>query len=182
MSRIPLLLLFLVAWLAVFAQTQFPVVVDWIGSPVSILPALTIYAALSHSIGMVACFCIVSALSLDSLSANHLGVSLLPLFLCAFATHARQHLILRDQAYARFWLGLGSGLAVPLLTRILLNLGARQPLGDAIGFEWILSGVVNAIACPLCFATFDRLRDLFEYKPIVESSYRADRQIKRGRH
>ena len=181
MNRIPLLLIFLTAWLAVFGQTQFATVFARTGSPISILPALTIYVALSHSVGWVALFCGFTGLCLDSLSANRLGVSLLPLFACAFATHARQHLILREQAYARFWLGLGAGMAVPLLTRALLTFGPRPPLGDALGWDLVLSGAVNAIACPLCFAAFDRVRDLFEYKPIAESSFRPDRELKRSR-
>ena len=181
MNRIPLLLLFLGAWLAVFGQTQFATVVSWTGTPVNLLPALVIYTALSHSIGIVTGFSILAGLALDSVSANPLGVSILPLFLCGFATHARQHIILRDQAYARFWLGLGAGLAVSLLTRLLLSLGQRSPLGDVFGTGTALSAGVNAIACPLIFLGFDRFREVFEYKPMSESSFRQDRQLKRSR-
>ena len=181
MNRIPLLLLFFTTWLAVFGQTQFAPVVSWIGTPLSLLPALTIYTALSHSLGVVAGFSIFAGLALDSLSANPLGVSILPLFLCGFGTHARQHLILRDQAYARFWLGLVAGLAVPLLVRLLLSMGHRSPLGDIFGTGVTLSGAVNAVACPLLFLVFDRFREVFEYKPMIESSFRPDRQLKRSR-
>lgn len=181
MNRIPLLIVFLAAWCGIFAQTQFPSIFAWTGAPVSILPALTIYVALSHSIGIVTAFCVFASISLDSLSANRLGVSLLPLFACAFATHARQHLILRDQTYARLWLGLGAGVAVPFLTRVLLSYGPRTALGDLIGFDLVLSAAINALACPLCFAAFDRVRDVFDYKPIAESSFRPDRQMKRSR-
>jgi rod shape-determining protein MreD len=181
MSRIPLLLLFLTAWLAVFGQTQFAPVVWWTGTPLCVLPALTIYAALSHPLGVVAGFSIFAGLALDSISANRLGVSILPLFLCGFVTHARQHLILRDQAYARFWLGLGAGVAVPLLTRLLLSLGQRSPLGDVFGSSIAVSAIVNALACPLLFLGFDRFREVFEYKPMIESSFRQDRQLKRSR-
>ena len=50
----------------------------------------------------------------DSLSANPLGVSVLPLFLVGFLIYRQRELILRDQPFAQFVLGLGASAAVPV--------------------------------------------------------------------
>jgi hypothetical protein len=34
---------------------------------------------------------------------------------------------------------------------------------------------------PVCFKLFDRLRRALEYQPVTQSSFRPDREIKRGR-
>jgi cell shape-determining protein MreD len=121
-------------------------------------------------------------LALDSLSANRLGVSVLPLFAAGFLIHTRRQVILRDQAYAQFWLGFGTAVLVPLATLIVLSLGQRDPLhGWSTVWQLALNGVFNGVLCPACFALFDALRRTFDYQPVAESSFRPDRQIKRGR-
>ena len=57
----------------------------------------------------------------DSLSANPLGVSVLPLFVVGLAIHVKRELIVRDQTFAQVVLGAAApALAVPLLTLLLL--------------------------------------------------------------
>jgi hypothetical protein len=74
------ILILLVTLLTVFAQAALPGFRPWFGAQVDLLPALMIYTALTSNIGMVAGIAVVGGLALDSLSANPLGVSLLPLF------------------------------------------------------------------------------------------------------
>lgn len=182
MSWLSPALLFVVAWLAVFAQTQFPVVRDALGTPPGILPALVVYAAFTHRTGTVTALCVVGGLWLDALSGSRIGASIGPLFLVGFVLHARQHLLLRDQRYAQFWLGLGAGIAVPLATGTLLLLGSRQPhFGTSTAAQLAVSGLLNGLMCPTAFLLFDRLRSAFEYQPAGPGPFRADREIKRGR-
>ena len=182
MSWVPSLSLFFVAWLGLFAQTQFSPVVRVLGTVPGLIPALLVYAALTANLAVVTGLAVFAALSLDSLSANRLGVSLAPMFTVVFLIHARQQLILRDQLYAQFWLGLGAGLFVPLTTLALLSLGQVPPItGPATLWHLLLSAVGNGLMCPAFFRLFDALRRTFDYQPIPESSFRPDRQIKRGR-
>ena len=66
-------LLFLVTWLAVFFQTGMLPLRVLIGAPPSILPAIVVYAAFTHSLAVVSFLTIVAALWADSLSGSRLG-------------------------------------------------------------------------------------------------------------
>ncbi len=183
MSWVPTIALFFVAWLEVFAQTQFSPVARVLGMVPGLIPALLVYAALTTHLAVVGGLAVFAALSLDSLSASRLGVSLAPMFTVVFVIHTRQHLILRDQLYAQFWLGLGAGLFVPLATLALLSLGQVPPIaGAATIWHLLLSALTSGLMCPAFFRIFDALRSTFDYQPVTESSFRPDRQIKRGRN
>ena len=176
-------LLFLVAWLAVFAQTQFDPMRAWLGAPPGLAPALVVYAAFTHRLPIVSLFCVTVGLWLDALSGSRLGVSILPLFLVGFTLHARQHLLLRDQRYAQAWLGAAAGVVVPLTTLVLLQFGTRQPeFGWATVWQLLFAGLFNGLLCPACFLFFDRLRTAYEYQTAGPGSFRQDRELKRGRH
>lgn len=182
MSRVPILALFLFAWLAVFAQTQFPVLTHLLHLPVTVLPALMVFAALTHGIVTVAGLAVWAGLGVDALSANPLGISILPLFGVGFLLHLRRHLILREQAYAQFWLGAGAGVAVPALTLLLLYFDSQKPVSGLFHlWQILLTGLLNGVLCPALFGLFDTLRRTFDYQPMAESSFRSDREIKRGR-
>lgn len=175
-------LLFVVAWLSVFAQTQFGPVRTFFGTPLGLVPALVIYAALTHGLAISTLFSVVCALWLDALSPARLGVSVQPLFLLGFFIHIRQHLILRDQLYAQFWLGLGAGIGVPLATLGILHLGGKELVsGWGTAWQLLVNGLFNGLMCPLCFRLFDALRSTFEYQPIASQPFRPDREIKYGR-
>lgn len=182
MNWITPLLLFVVTWLAVFASTQFAPLAGWLGTPLSFVPAVIVYAALTNHLLLTTTLAVAAGLGLDSLSANRLGVSVLPMFLAGFLIHTRRHVILRDQTYAQFWLGLGTAVLVPLATWVIMSAGQREPIhGWLTVWQLAVSGLLNGALCPACFVLFDALRRTFDYQPVAESSFRPDRQIKRGR-
>ena len=85
-----------VAYLAVFAQATVSEFRHLLGVQVDLMPSLVVYSALS---GGVPTFTVVAAcggLWIDSLSANPLGISLLPLFLVGLVIHQFRELILRQ--------------------------------------------------------------------------------------
>ena len=176
-------LLFVVAWIAVFTQTQFGPLRAWLGTPLGLAPALVVYAAFTHRLPIVSVLCVTLGLWLDTLSGSRLGVSILPFFLVGFTLHARQHLLLRDQRYAQAWLGAAAGVVVPLATAALLQMASIQPyFGWATAWQLLFSALLNGLLCPACFLLFDRLRTTFEYQPAGPGSFREDREMKRGRH
>jgi rod shape-determining protein MreD len=182
MNWITPLLLLVVTWLAVFASTQFAPLAGWLGTPLSLVPAVIVYAALTNHLLLTTALAVFAGLGLDSLSANRLGVSVLPFFLAGFLIHTRRHVILRNQSYAQFWLGLGTAVLVPLATLMIMSFGQREPIhGWTTVWQLLVSGLLNGALCPACFALFDTLRLTFDYQPVAESSFRPDRQIKRGR-
>ncbi|MBL9172011.1 MAG: hypothetical protein JNL10_00625 [Verrucomicrobiales bacterium] len=182
MTWIPTLALFLVAWLAAFAQTQFRPVVSILETPVGLLPALMVYASLSFDLVTVTCLAAFAGLSLDALSSGPTGVSIVPLFAVGFVLHLRRHLILRDQTYAQFWLGLSAGLAVPFTTLLLLELGSTRLIhGPFFVIQLGVLGLLNGVVCPAMFRGFDAIRRAFDYPALPETPFRPDREIKRGR-
>lgn len=176
------MLLFVVAWLAVFLQTQLAPIRALLGVPPGILPALVVYAAFTHRLGIVSTLTIGGGLAVDALSAGRLGAGIAPLFALGFILHTRQHLLLRDQHYAQFWLGLAGGFLVPLLHGVILSMGSSEPaFGWSSARQWAILGLLNGAACPVIFILFDRLRATFEYQPADPGLYRLNREMKRGR-
>jgi rod shape-determining protein MreD len=183
MSILPSILILLVTLLTVFAQAALPGFRPWFGAQVDLLPALMIYTALTSNIVMVAAVAVVGGLALDSLSANALGASLLPLFVVGLIIHSRRDLILRDQMFAQFVLGGFASAIVPSATLLLLLSAGDKPL-IGWGTLWQLSVMIigGAVATPLLFWLFEFLNRCLGYQPVTESSFRPDREIRRGRN
>lgn len=171
-----------VTYLAVFAQSTFNESRNLLGVQVDLIPSLVVYAALSGGVLTFSLVALSGALWLDSLSANPLGVSLLPLFLVGLVIHQFRELILRQQPFAQFILGAGATAAVPVLTLVLLMNTQIQPLlGWFSIWQWFAMSLLGGAVTPLWFFVFERIGETFSYRPVGESSFRSDRQIKRSR-
>jgi len=176
-------LIITIAFLAVFFQASFDSFRNVTGVQVDLLPSLMVYAALSAGLGTLTALALIGGLCFDSLSANPLGTTVLPLFLIGFAVQYFRPLVLRDQIFAQLLLGLGASASAPLLTFLLLLNGERQPLlGWGSLWHWLIISLVGASVTPLWFQFFSRVSEAINYKSVTPSSFRPDRQIKRGRH
>lgn len=183
MIVLPNILILLAALLAVFCQGTFNGVRSLLGAQVDLLPALMVYAALTSGPVMMMTLAVFSGLLLDTLSVNPLGVSVLPLLLIGLLLQLRRDLLLRDQIYAQFVLGLIASALAPALTVVtLLTLEQTPLLGWGSLWQWLVMSVGGGVATPVFFFLFDRLNHALGYQPIVESSFRADREIRRGRN
>ena len=177
-----IILILLAAFLAVFWEAAFPATSRWLNAQVDLLPALMVYASLRIGLPAIALLAVCGGLFLDSLSANPLGVSILPLFVVGLALYWRRDLILRDQPYAQFVLGLGASATVPLLTvLLLLTVGYEPLLGWGSLWQWLVLGAGGAIATPLLFLLFGWSERALGNDQISETSFREDREIRRGR-
>jgi cell shape-determining protein MreD len=175
-------LIFLAAFLAVFWEAAFPGIRHVLGAQVSLLPALMVYAALSTGLTTMALLAMVSGLLFDSLSANPLGVSTLPLFAVGLLIYLRRDLLLREQAVAQFVLGfLASALVPAEIILLLLTLGQTPLLGWGSLWQWLVMSLGGAVATPILFILFGWLTRVLGYRPVVETSFRPDREIRRGR-
>ena len=171
-----------VAFLAVFAEAAFGGLRRVLGAQVDLLPPLVVYAALTSDLATIGLLAFLGGLWFDSLSANPLGVSVLPLFVIGLAIHLKRELILREQAFAHLVLGLAASAAAPVLTLlVLLTTGHTPLLGWGTIWQWLVMTIGGGLATPVCFWLFRWLRRTFVHGADVQSSFRPDREIRRGR-
>ncbi|HLH54653.1 MAG TPA: hypothetical protein VKY92_13650 [Verrucomicrobiae bacterium] len=182
MNWISTILVATATFLAVFWEAAFQVFRRLLGVQIDLLPALTIYAALCGSLSTVCLVAGLGGLLFDSLSANPLGISVLPLFVAGLATHVWRDLILKQQVFAQTVLGLAASAAVPLMQLLLLLTAGRAPqLGWGTLWQLIVMSLGGAVATPVLFFIFEWLQQMLSHAPVVETSFRPDREIRRGR-
>ena len=141
-----------------------------------------VYTSLTAGIGTVALLAVCGGLWRDSLSEDPLGASILPLFLIGFIILRKRDLLLREHEFAQMALGLAAGAVFPLGTLFLLyNLGHGPVLGWMRLWEWVVGALTGGVLTPLLFGLFGRMRRALEYPARKQSSFREDREIKRGR-
>jgi len=170
------------AFLAVFWEAAFGGVRHVLGVQIDLLPPLMVYASLCTGITTVTLLALCGGLWFDSMSANPLGVTVLPLFAIGLAIHLSRDLILRDQTFAQVVLGLGASTAAPVLTLLLMLTMGRAPLlGWGTLWQLFVLGVGGTIATPICFELFGWLQRALLHRRATESSFRPDREIRRGR-
>jgi hypothetical protein len=177
------ILLLLAAFVAVFLESVFGGVRNLFGAQIDLLPALMVYAALATDIVTVSLLAVCGGLWFDTLSANPLGITIMPLFVVGLIIYLRRGLILREQFYAQLVIGLVASAAVPAMVLLLLS-GTRQTplLGWQTVWQWLVLGAGGGVLTPVCFRLFDGLSYSLNYRPVTESSFRPDREIRRGRN
>ena len=182
MNVLQTILILAVAFLAVFGEATFPVLRHWLGAQVDLLPVLMVYAALNADLATVSLLAVLGGLWFDALSANPFGASILPLYAVGFVICLRRDLILREVSFAQLVLGTVASAVVPALSVLLLLSGGKQPLiGWGSIWQWIVMTAGGAAATPLVFALFNWCNHALGYQPRTETSFRPDREIRRGR-
>jgi cell shape-determining protein MreD len=182
MNWLTVFLLLATAYLVVFLQAAFHGVRHLLGAQPDLLPGLMVYAGLHCGLPSLCLLAVCGGVWFDSLSANPLGVSVLPLLLAGLLVHRSRALVLREQWFAQMILGLGASAAVPAATVLLLLNADRQPLlGWFSLWQWLVVTLLGGLMTPLWCRLFDRVRGLFSYQSDGPGSFRPDREIKRGR-
>jgi len=177
------ILILLAALLVVFLEGAGGGLRVFLGAQIDLLPALVVYTALTCSPAMTLMLGVCGGLMFDALSVNRLGVSVLPLVLIGLSLQFRRDLLLREQAFAQFVLGLLASALAPLFTvLILLTLETSPMLGWGSLWQWIVMSLGGGVATPLLFLLFDHLNRALGYQPVVETSFRSDREIRRSRN
>jgi cell shape-determining protein MreD len=176
------ILIMLVAFVTVYLEATFNVVRHFLGAQIDLLPALMVYTSLSSELFTITALAVCGGLWYDSLSANPLGISILPLFLAGYLIYLRRGLILREQYYAQMVLGMLASSMVPLLVLLML-LSSHQALVVGWGtiWQWLVMTVGGGALTPVIFRLFDGMHHALSYRPVVETSFRLDREIRRGR-
>jgi hypothetical protein len=176
------ILILAAAFLAVFAENVLGAPRHLLGAQVDLLPALMVYAALNSNIVTVSLLAVAGGLWFDSLSANPLGITIVPLMVVGFPIHLRRDLILRGLPFAQLVLGAAASALVPALTLLfLLNSGRLPLIGWGTLWQFVVMTAGGAVATPFIFSLFGWCGQMFGYKPRIETSFRSDREIQRGR-
>lgn len=170
------------AFLAVFLQSTFVGFRNLVGVQPDLLPGLVVYASLTTGLSLGTATAVLGGLWLDSLSTNPLGVSMVPLFIIAIIIERYRGLILRDQTYAQFMIGMAASAGAPLVVLLLLLNMSRVPLiGWGSIWQLVVCGLVGGAMTPVWFSVFGWLIRKLSYDPLPESVARPNREIKRGR-
>ncbi len=94
-------IILVIAFFAVFLESYFREFRLLFGAQIDVLPALMAYTALSGALSTVVLLAVCGGFWFDSLSANPLGTTVVPLFVTGAVIHYHRSLILRDQWVAR---------------------------------------------------------------------------------
>jgi rod shape-determining protein MreD len=170
------------AILAVYWEAAFAGLRHLLGAQVDLLPPLMVYAGLFTGIPTITCAALLGGCCFDALSANPLGVTVLPLFTIGMVVHYYRELVLREQTFAQLTLGFFASAAAPVLCLlVLLTTGHKPTLGWSMLWQWAVMIIGGTIATPICFELFQWLRRALVHSGTVQSSFRPDREIRRGR-
>jgi rod shape-determining protein MreD len=182
MNRLRLTFVLAVAILLVFCQSSVSSLRQWLGFQPNVLPSLMVYCALATDLTTWCSLALVGGLCLDSLSINPLGVSSIGLLAVGACLHHQRELIVYQDWSVQCLLGLaatGGAFLVELSVQSVLDI---HPITGWITW-WQGGGVTvgGALMAPLWFWLMPFLESSFGYSRINPSSFRADREIKRGR-
>jgi len=182
MNTLNSILLLLATFLAVFWEGSFSGIRHLFGAQIDLLPALVVYASLCSGLTTMTLVAVMGGLLLDTLSANPAGITVLPLLVPGFVLHGQRDLVLRDQPFAQLVIGLAVSATVPALTILLLLTCGHAPLlGWGSLWQWIVMTLGGGVATPVVFQLFDLSDRALSYRRATETSFRPDRQIRRGR-
>jgi cell shape-determining protein MreD len=183
MSRITTTALLAAAFLAVFLQAHASGVRRLLGTQVDLVTPLMVYAGVAGTPITVFSLAVLAGLCLDSLSANPLGASLLPLFVTGLLLQRCREFILGDQVQAQWVVGMAACAFNQILCLFLLAGMDRSPyLGWRLAWDTCFVAMAGAVITPAVFWLFTRFNRAFHHPIVAEESFRLDRQIKRGRH
>ena len=182
MNPLGSILILLATFLAAFGQAAFHSLHHLLGAQINLLPALIVCASLRAGMTTMVAVAAIGGLCFDALSENPLGISVLPLFFAGFVICWKSELILREAIYAQFVLGLFASASVPVITLLMLLTAGHRPLiGWGSLWQWVVLTAGGGAATPVLFKLFDRLEHSLSYRRAIESSFRQDREIRRGR-
>jgi cell shape-determining protein MreD len=170
------------AFLAVFGEATLSAPRHWLGAQVDLLPALMVYTALIADLPAVALLAVLGGLWFDALSANPLGLSIMPLAVIGWPIYLRRDLILRDLPFAQLVLGAAASALAPALALLLMLSGGKEMLlGWGTLWQWLVMTGAGAVATPFIFSLMEAGNRALGYQERVEAGFRPDREIQRSR-
>jgi rod shape-determining protein MreD len=182
MNRRKIITVLLAAYLVVFLESSVRGPRLLLGAQIDLLPALMVYASLKLGLAAFSLLAVFGGLGFDALSANPLGVSVLPLFVVGSLLYCNCERILGDEPFAQCVIGLIAGAVTPLLNLALLfSVGASPSVGWPFLWQWFVLTLGGGAFTPGCFWLFAWIDRTFSHPLVGETSFRPDRELDRGR-
>ena len=178
-----LFLLFLIVYVLVYGQAlpNFPGRV--FETQLNLTPSFIVFAALNHPFHMAMLLSFFAGLATDSLSAQPLGTTAIPMLLISWVLFRRRDLILSEEFHPQFLLGFLATIICSVFSLlILLSMNERPLLGWVTPFQLLLTSVIGGLACPFWKWSFRKLDRALEYPAIPERAFSQTRTLDRGRH
>ncbi|MGB0581985.1 MAG: rod shape-determining protein MreD [Limisphaerales bacterium] len=174
MNRDQIIAIVLATYLAVFLDVGWNAPRNWLGTPVSFLPALLVYAAVQYPVWGVVIVSVFGGLVRDSYSGDPLGVSVAVLFALGFVLNRYREYVMHQLPFARMLLGFIAGAAFPLFGFLLTNLvvSPHHPSLSVL-YTITIAALASAILTPLTFRLFARLHRTFTFGTIRDTSTAA---------
>lgn len=182
LSWVSTILILLAAYGLIYLESALTIFRKWTGAQPDLIPGLVVYIGLSAGLGELTLFAVIAGIWMDALSANPLGISVLPLFATGWFLRQYRGLVVRDQIHTQWIFGAAAHALVPLATVLLLWFCGRHPLiGWFSLWQWFVMILLGTAFTPVWFQLFDWCSKTFNYRPAGAQSFRPDREIKRGR-
>ncbi len=170
MNREQTIAMFVASYLAVCLGVACDLPRDWLGTPISLLPALAVYAAIQHSVWGITIVAVFGGLLQDSFSGDPLGVSVAALFALGFTLNRKRDFVMHQLPFARMLLGFLMGAAVTLISFTLACLTTNPAVTGAMVLKTVfLTAFATAILTPITFRIFARLHRTFAFPTFRES-------------
>ena len=109
MNWLPTIFVLAATFVAVFLEASPGLFRNLLGAQIDLLPALMVYAALTHGLTTIVLLAVCGGLWFDSLSLNPLGASVLPLLLIGLLIYRSRDLLMREHIFAQVVLGVMAG-------------------------------------------------------------------------
>ena len=156
----------LAALIGVFQEATFTLPRDLLGAQINPMPALVVYAALHSNLVTLTFLVISGSLWQSSLSADPLGITLLPLFLVGILIELNRKQFARRERFVRFTLGTAASASVPLLTLFLLLTAGCEPILNWVSlWQWLVMAVGGGLLTLLIFPVLDWFKRALSHNP-----------------
>ena len=156
----------LAALIGVFLEATITLPRDLLGAQINPMPALVVYAALHSNLVTLTFLVISGSLWQSSLSADPLGIALLPLFLVGILIEFNRKQFARRERFVRFTLGTAASASVPLLTLFLLLTAGCEPILNWVSlWQWLVMAVGGGLLTLLIFPVLDWFKGALSHNP-----------------
>ncbi|MBG87120.1 MAG: rod shape-determining protein MreD [Verrucomicrobiales bacterium] len=171
MTRPQIITLVIAIYFAVFLEVRADFTREWFGAPLSLLPALVVYAAIQYPVWGITLVAVCGGLWIDAFSATPLGVSVASMFALGFLLNRKKEILTHDHPIVRILLGLAVGTLYPLANYFLVSMISG---GTSFNLTQIGSAafcaIITAIVTPFAFRIFARLHRTFTFRSMRETS------------
>ncbi|MBR90893.1 MAG: hypothetical protein CMO66_06455 [Verrucomicrobiales bacterium] len=150
----------LAALITIFLESTFTLPRDLLGAQINPLPPLMVYAALRSDLATLTLLAVLGSLWQSALSADPLGVGLLPLFLSGLFIEMNRQQFAQRERFVRFTLGAAASASVPLMTLFLLFTLGRDPMLNWFTlWQWVVVSVGGGLLTMFFFPILDVLKE-----------------------